>query len=94
MSVEWATSTIVLLRLCLLLVGAPLAFALADVVTEAELNAGGGFYFGFGLRGNPLELGWTVYPCREVGGRCRVEELESKAELTSDGNKHPCCHRP
>lgn len=33
-------------------------------------------------------------PTEGSGGKIRVEELESKAELPSDGSKLACCRRP
>lgn len=50
--------------ICLLLVQALLAFAVADEVLKAGLNAWDRFYLGLGLRGNLLGLGWAVCPLR------------------------------
>lgn len=71
------------------LLRALLAFALADEVTEAGLNAERRFYFSSGLRGHPLVLEQAVCPPWGRRKRLRRLEHESKAELTSAG-KHPC----
>lgn len=71
----------------------PLGFSFADGVTEAGFTAAGRFYFGSGLRGNPLVLGWALCPPEGRWRRVETGEHESKAELTSDGT-HPCQHEP
>jgi hypothetical protein len=79
--------------ICLLLVQALLAFAVADEVLKAGLNAWDRFYLGLGLRGNLLGLGWAVCPLRTGQQDAGVQQWE-RGRISFWWKQHPSHHGP